>query len=97
MVNSGLDPAFDLGRLLGRDARDQESLLTTVEMGGDFSDLFRRFARAVNDFGKPFSQCAMVIDLGKAKIGHRRSLKSVQRFGQREFAFTKLLQEQGRF
>ena len=62
------------------DARDEHALFGRQNFGGDFDHLFRRFARAENDFGKTFAQRAVRVHLRETEVGHRRGLKCAQDF-----------------
>ena len=87
--------AFQGAGVLGFDARDKEALLAFINLRRDESDLFRCFAGAEDDFGKPFAKRAMHVHLGETEIGHRRCLEGVQHFFPGDFSRAKLFQELG--
>ena len=60
------------------DARYKHAPLMFQEFRDDFYDLFRRFARAENNFGKSFTQRPVGIHLCESEVGDRRRLECPQ-------------------
>ena len=80
-------------RLFGGNAGNQDPALAGRDLAGDFHHLARRFARAVNDFGKTFAQSAVRVHLGKTQVGQGRGLKRTQGARRAYFARAKIFQK----
>jgi hypothetical protein len=79
------------------DPRYQNTGLVLKKLGSNFADLFWRFARSKDNFGKAFAQGPMEINLCKPKVRHGRSLKSSHDLVTANAAGTKFFKKFNRF
>ena len=83
--------------MLGRNPRDEHALLPSDQLRGNRDDLFRRFARTEDNFGKAFAQGTMRVHLSKAEVRNRSSLKCTEHLFATHIARAELLQKSNGF
>jgi len=75
MMNRILEFVSQCPRVFWSDTCHQDTPLVLQKLGSNLENLFRRFARSKNDFGKAFAQRSMQINLCESKVSHGRSLE----------------------
>jgi len=95
VMDGALEFFLQRAGVFGGDARDENLLAVFQKFGGNLYGLFRRLARAENDFGKIFPQRAMRVHLRETEISDRRGLEGAQDFFRRDFSRAKLCEQLG--